>query len=212
MTGRPLENIVGRRFGKLVVVEFLGYRWHSKNYASTWKCQCDCGSERIVKRPSLISGVIKSCGCLNGRIRHRGFGTPEYKIWSGMRQRCKYPRDPGFKNYGARGISVCERWDDFAAFLADMGQRPSADHSIDRINNEGNYEPSNCRWATAAEQNANTRANHLITFKGETLPLTHWARRTQLSRSTIFNRLKRGWPVSETLTRRPTLHLPKVKR
>ncbi len=149
---------IGSRYGKLVVTSVEGYDGKARLVCA----RCDCGSSVTVRFESLRSGNTKSCGCrrLRGDLR-RTHGhskhLPEYFIWKGMRQRCSNPRNQKFKDYGARGISVCERWDSFEAFLSDMGRRPSPGHSIDRKNNDGNYEPGNCRWATAKEQAANTR-------------------------------------------------------
>lgn len=127
-------------------------------------CRCDCGTEKVISAATLKNGSSTNCGC----VRHASFGSMfrthgkrqsgEYRIWCAMKTRCGNPNSDNYVNYGARGISVCSRWsENFDAFLADMGQKPSPGHSIDRINNDGNYEPSNCRWATAKEQAANTR-------------------------------------------------------
>jgi len=208
---RPFDSLVGRRFGKLIVIEFAGFVLWDRARTSAWRCRCDCGGERVIRRAPLIAGVTRTCGeCFNARRRHGGFGTPEYKTWSGMRRRCNCPHDSGFKNYGGRGIKVCERWSKFENFIADMGPRPSPDHSIDRIDNNGNYEPSNCRWATLAVQNSNTRANRLITVGAETLTITQWARRVGLARNTIRNRLARGWAIEKALNSRPLLRLKKL--
>lgn len=122
-------------------------------------CRCACGTEKIVQAQSIIDGASRSCEC--GRLevvtKHGMSSRSEYRIWAGMRARCSRPSNPLYKNYGARGIAVCERWNSFLAFLADMGPRPTSAHSIDRIDNDGNYEPGNCRWATAIEQIHNQR-------------------------------------------------------
>lgn len=129
---------------------------------------------------------------------------PEYKIWKGMRSRCTTPSDTNYYHYGANGIRVCERWSDFAAFMADMGPRPTEKHSIDRIDSKGNYEPGNCRWATWAEQCANRSNAKLIEFRGETLSLTEWAVRLGMKRTCVLaNRLRRGWSVERALTTPP---------
>lgn len=120
-----------------------------------------------------------------------------------MRDRCNNPRRKQWKDYGGRGIKVCERWNDFTAFLADMGERPSNKHSIERRDNERGYEPNNCYWATRTQQNHNKRNNVQITFNGETHVLTEWARRLQMSHKSISRRLKQGWSVEATLTTPP---------
>lgn len=126
--------------------------------------------------------------------------TPTYRVWLGMRQRCVNPHCAGYSNYGGRGIKVCARWDSFEAFLSDMGERP-AELFLDRIDNNGNYEPSNCRWATRTVQNRNSRHNRLITFRGVTLPISEWAERQGLRVHLVQDRIARyGWSPEEALT------------
>lgn len=134
--------------------------------------------------------------------------TPEFHVWTAMKNRCSNPVNKGFKNYGGRGIRVCQRWrDNFAAFYADMGPRPSVQHSIDRIDNDGPYSPDNCRWATHAQQCANQRRTDLITYKGETLPLNIWAKRYGLLQSTLRQRIvELGWSTEEALTKPTNLY------
>lgn len=157
---------------------------------------------------NLRHGHTSSCGCrrVAAGKRNRIHGrtdTPEFKIWTGVLTRCENPRCEAYPRYGGRGIEVCERWQTFENFLADMGPRPSADHSIDRIENDGNYEPGNCRWATDAEQNQNTRSNRLLTYAGRTQPLSVWAREFGIRRETVRERLKAGWDVERALTVAP---------
>lgn len=121
-----------------------------------------------------------------------GNRTPEYGSWAAMLTRCRNKNNPGFKNYGGRGITVCERWMDFSNFLADMGLRPSMRHSLERKNNEGNYEPGNCKWATRAEQANNKRNNRIIEFNGLALTVSNWARRIGIKEATLFRRLDTG--------------------
>jgi len=125
----------------------------------------------------------------------------EYNSWSNMRQRCTNPKTQKYKYYGGRGITVCARWASFAHFLTDMGRKPTPKHSIDRINNDGNYEPSNCRWATHDQQMENTRSdrNHVITLNGQSLTITEWAATLGIERSVMYRRLKR-WPLERALT------------
>jgi hypothetical protein len=129
--------------------------------------------------------------------------SPERAAWHNMRQRCQNPKNPEYKNYGARGITVCERWSSFERFLEDMGPRPSPRHSLDRYpNNDGNYEPDNCEWRTAVEQLNNLRKNRWVTWNGRTLTTAQWGRETGINGSTIASRLDRGWTVQRALTQR----------
>ena len=132
--------------------------------------------------------------------KHGHSESPTYQVWCRMRGRCLSPTNPDYRYYGARGISICQRWESFALFLEDMGERPSLNHSIERIDNNGNYEPGNCRWATRAEQSRNTRRTVYLTHDGRTMCLEDWARETGLNRGTINSRLKLGFSVAEALT------------
>lgn len=127
--------------------------------------------------------------------------SPEYRAWSHVKNRCLNTNDPNYQRYGGRGISVCERWlQSFPNFLADMGRKPTPAHSIDRIDNDGNYEPGNCRWATKAQQSANTSRNRPITMGAETRLITEWETVTGIDHQTIAARLGRGWPVEAALS------------
>ena len=134
--------------------------------------------------------------------KHGMWGTPEYRSWDAMLQRCYNHQHRSWANYGGRGITVCERWrNSFEAFYADMGNKPTLQHTIDRYpEKSGNYEPGNCRWATRKEQQRNTRTNHLLTFRGETLTMAEWAERLGFGDWIIESRLRRGWTIEKTLT------------
>lgn len=128
-------------------------------------------------------------------------GTPEYIAWRNMKGRCSAPRHPAYKRYGARGIQVCERWrSSFANFLADVGRRPSPKHSIDRIDNSGNYEPDNCRWATSREQARNTKRNRLIEWDGRLMCIAAWAQEMGVKANILYNRFSQRWPLEKVMT------------
>jgi hypothetical protein len=154
---RKIIDLTGKRFGRLVVLAL-----HAEKSRFGWVCRCDCGGERIVRGSDLIRGMSKSCNCLRKEMfakrstKHGLCRSRAYQSWKGMKARCFNPRDRAYPDYGGRGITVCERWLIFENFYADMGERPPG-MSLDRINNDGNYEPGNCRWATVAEQLANRR-------------------------------------------------------
>jgi hypothetical protein len=159
-------DLTGQRFFRLTVVSFAGV---NRRGQALWRVRCDCGTERSVRGDNLRNGTTGSCGCWkamcatlitlrHGHARRGGSRSPEYRSWQNMLQRCTNPKDQDWKNWGGRGIRVCDRWlHSFENFFVDMGRKPSPAHSIDRSNNDGNYEPGNCCWATAKEQRANRR-------------------------------------------------------
>lgn len=175
-------------------------------YGIHWECLCSCGETTIVRGSHLRQGRIKSCGCQRGNrevtIKHgyakNGSPSPEYSVWLAMLSRCKNPNNIKYPLYGGRGIVVCERWNLFINFIADMGNRTSNKHSLDRYpNKDGNYEPGNCRWATIVEQNRNTSRNVFIEFNGKSQILEDWATEFNTDPSNISRRLKSGQPFGE---------------
>jgi hypothetical protein len=199
------KDLTGQRFGLLTVIQYAGA---SSTRTSLWVARCECGNEKTVRRASLIDGLTKSCGCLHaphGETRNHAT-SPEWNSWSAMRARCENQSDPAWKDYGGRGVRVCERWQTFEVFLADMGRRPTSSHSIDRFpDKNGNYEPSNCRWATKKEQARNTRQNRILEYNGEALCMAEWAERLGVRPQRIHARLKRGWSVARALTEPVTI-------
>jgi hypothetical protein len=191
-----MTDLTGRRFGRLVVTGPAG--------EGKWHCVCDCGGQRTAHRSNLGRKTL-SCGCLHReRITRHGRSRtkdPTLNAWRSMMSRCYTPGSKYFKNYGGRGIVVCERWrgpDGFTHFLADMGERP-AGVSLDRINNNGNYEPGNCRWADGLTQHNNKRTNRLLTHRGVTMTVAEWARAVGLGYPTLQHRLQLGWSVARAL-------------
>jgi hypothetical protein len=178
-------------------------------------CICQCGNMTITSTNDMRTGTTKSCGCLSRekarqkcietKTKHGMAGTPTYTIWKGLKKRCYNEKTEAYRNYGGRGIRVCDRWLDpengFVNFLEDMGERPSDNHEVDRYpNQDGNYEPGNCRWATHTEQARNKRNNKLLTHNGKTQCVAAWAEELGMRQTTISDRLRRGWSVEKTLT------------
>lgn len=192
--GNRTIDLTGHVFGKLTVVE----RVPSTKHHTMWRCVCACSRETIVGSDMLRGGKTRSCGCLKNEPAHNKThgmaGTPEYGAWANMRSRCINTGDKAYANYGGRGIRVCDRWmDSFENFLSDMGKRPSAQHSLDRIDNDGPYSPENCRWATRGKQQNNRRNTKFITYGGETKAVAEWAAITGISDETLRNRIRLGY-------------------
>ncbi len=200
-----VSDITGQRFGRLVAIEQCG---RSRHGAVEWLCRCECGSEIRVVGYSLRNGDTKSCGCLRtGPSRQRPHnashgmaGTAIYLVWRGMIDRCNNQKSKSYASYGGRGISVCQEWmASFERFLSDMGERPVG-ASIERINNDGNYCPDNCRWASRSEQATNKRNNVHIEVDGERLTISQWAERIGCSPSAITSRIKSGMSLRDAVT------------
>ncbi len=199
---------LGQQFGRWTVLE----PGHRNRHTQHWRCRCECGTVRELQQGALTRGATHSCGCWRSerrkahpvKVRHGGARRehvlPEYRVWHTMWARCENPNIPGFKYWGGRGIRVCPEWAAFERFLADVGPRPSPQHSIDRINNDGHYEPGNVRWATRSQQQTNRRDTLIVTHEGESLPVAEWNRRAGLPQSTLRHRLRLGWPMAVALS------------
>lgn len=196
------KDLTGQKFNMLTARRFAGGDHVGSKARRLWECVCECGNVVEVTAALLNSLEKISCGCVTASFKHGMAKTPTYQIWAAMHDRCRNAANKSFHRYGGRGISVCERWsgrDGFENFLADMGEKPPQ-LSIDRKNNDGHYEPSNCRWATTVEQTTNRASTRLITFNGETLMLKEWAIRLGLAPTTLALRFKRGWSLTDALT------------
>lgn len=206
MPKRCFNDITGKRFGRLVAVEFLP----DKSKFSKFRCVCDCGAVKVIFAQSLIRGATVSCGCYQRekgavsmlRHGHSGKGrTKTYNSWAGMMDRCEWGGHPtGYARYGARGIRVDPRWHAFENFLADMGERPPGT-SIDRIDNARGYGPGNCRWATRAQQALNTSRTVRVIYEGAAIPVKTLCERLGLSGPAVRSRaVRRGYDYVAALT------------
>ncbi len=207
-------DITGQRFGRLVVVKRDGTCKVSGH--ALWFCKCDCGNTVTTLSTSLRRHLTKSCGCYQKHIaRDRyinntlglknghhvgGQSTRIWKTWKGMMQRCYMASGKSYRDYGGRGIAVCKRWHKFENFLSDMGESPAKGHSLDRIDNNGNYCLSNCKWSTAKQQARNRRNNKLITYNKQTLCISEWGEQLGVDRKVIASRIRHGWSIKRTLT------------
>lgn len=198
------KDLIGKRFGNLTVLEVIK---KTKTTARRCVCLCDCGSKSTPNFNHIKSGHTKSCGCLSIEtakkifLKHGMSKTKSYQAWSGMHERCRNKKYKSWHRYDGRGIKICKRWYKFENFLKDMGHPSTKSHSLDRISNDGDYEPSNCRWATWQEQNSNKSTNRVIEFNGTKKTLKQWANQTGLGRVTLSCRLDRyKWSIEKALT------------
>lgn len=191
-TSKKFIDLTGKTFGTITALHHVGRKVH----IMFWMCECSCGDRRIIGDASLRTGIAscwkckRTTSCMGEASRFRE-ETTEHRIWRALKQRCLNKNCPAFPDYGGRGIAICERWSDYRNFLSDMGRRPSKEHTIDRIDNNRNYEPGNCRWATRIEQANNTRSCHLLTFNGETLSKAAWARKIGMQPGAFMYRIKK---------------------
>lgn len=185
---RTPRKIEGKKFGKLTTISIA----YNKN-GTYWNCKCECGNEAIVYVGKLTTGYTRSCGCLVGTSgTHKQSKTTEYRIWTNMKTRCYNPNNRWFHRYGGRGIVMCDRWlQSFENFLTDMGPRPSRAHTIERLNNDGNYEPSNCKWATFNEQAVNRSNTRTVMINGVRMNIRDAANALGIKYHTYYCRLRR---------------------
>ena len=196
--GKVIDE-TGNRYGMLAVLE----RSDTSSRRARWHCLCDCGNETTVLGADLRRGHTRSCSCLqDSRFEdvHGKSRTNIYFCWCSMKSRCMNPNNSKYRNYGGRGIRVCQAWSTFEGFYADMGDPPSDKHTIDRIDNDGDYNPANCRWATWSQQARNRRSNNMLTYDGKTMCVTDWADKFRLSCSTLQSRIILGWSVERAIT------------
>lgn len=203
-----MADLTGKKFGRLTAIEKaykVGNNWK-------WRCICDCGNEAFVYAGSLTAGHTKSCGCYFNEVnstkplKHGQAKTRLYHVWYGMLFRCENSKATEYSKYGGRGIKVCDEWHDFFVFKEWAGNNghddtlPKGECTIDRIDVNGNYEPSNCRWANVKEQSNNRRSSVYITYDGETLMVAQWADKTGMRHGCILERLRKGWTPEQILT------------
>lgn len=206
------KDLTGQVFGNLTALAREG----SKRGCAAWRCRCICGQEILIASTVLVLGRQKSCA-VNGHYFANATGTgyaerypSEYQSWESMRKRCRQKTHQKYPMYGGAGITVCERWDSFPNFLADMGEKPTPKHTIDRYpDNRGNYEPGNCRWATPGQQSRNMKNNVYVEYEGGRILLMDLVKIFNKPLGVVYGRLKNGWPLGNALTRAVRHHRKK---
>ena len=209
-TGGRRVDITGDRFGRLVAISYVGYL----KKQSWWKCRCDCGKEKMVSLTLLRRGASQSCGCLQSEVarevaRRQGIknrthgesGKKLYSVWVGMMHRCYNKKHVSFQHYGGRGIGVWPAWHDYRKFADDVGVIPFDGAELDRVDNDGDYQPGNWRWASRSQQLNNTRVNRRLTFGGRTQSAAEWCRELGLNRNSLQGRLRLGWSDEAALSK-----------
>lgn len=216
----PIIDLTGKVF----------YRWKvigisfSDGFRLYWNCKCSCGSTKAIPGANLKNGESKSCGCFQKEVvsrlmknqkytkKHGLNRTPEHRAWISMRRRCYDKNHIGYKYWGGRGITVCGEWkDDFLSFLNYVGKKPDDSYSIDRINNDGNYEPGNVRWATHAEQAINRRSYcRMFDFDGSKFSLTDLSKKFDIQRDCLRYRIRSGWDLNKATSQRPRLRSQRI--
>lgn len=203
--GRPINDLTGQKFGRLTVIKIHDYNQTTRKYR--WECLCVCGNTVFVISSDLKRGHTKSCGCFSAEntkkrlTKHGGRQERLYKIWCGMKERCSNPKRHNYSDYGGRGIVVCDEWMKYEKFREwALCNEYKNNLSLDRIDVNGNYEPSNCRWATMKTQQNNRRNNTLINFNGQTKTLKQWSEEYKINCVTLLTRMSRGWSFEKALT------------
>lgn len=200
-----LKDLTGLRYGRLTVLRFSEMRGRK----SLWECQCECGRVKIIRSDNLQSGDSTSCGCYKQDLltKHGDYSSRLYGIWHSMRHRCLCPTSVQYKDYGGRGISICDEWADFSVFrewALTHGYDESASKgqcTLDRIDNNGNYCPENCRWVSILVQDNNKRNNVILSFDGKEQTIADWARELSINYVTLYSRIhKQGWSIARALT------------
>ena len=205
-----IKDLIGQKFNRLLVIEKIG---SNKNKQIEWLCKCDCGKTKVVTSYLLTSGQRRSCGCLhkerllaNTKLlqeknkKHGDTNTRLYHIWRGIKERCNVKTNKAYKWYGARGIKICDEWNNSYVSFKKWSLANGYDDklSIDRINNNDDYKPNNCRWTNRITQGSNKSNNRLLTYKGETKTMSEWSRELQIPFYILWNRLHHGWSIENT--------------
>jgi hypothetical protein len=198
-----LLTIPPTKINRLTIIGFAG-RTTNKTIRYYWLCECECGNEKVILDYNITKGHTKSCGCLHNSpthcFTHKMTQTPEYSAWKGIKRRCYNQKFKHYNNYGGRGILVCDRWlECFENFYEDMGDRPSKEYSIERRDNDGNYCPENCYWATKKEQSNNKRSNRFIEFNNERLTVDQFSEKYQINNWIVRKRLNKGWDIQKII-------------
>lgn len=201
-----IESIKGNRYGKLVAIRYV----YTKNRKTYWEFMCDCGKTKIIQRNTVTDGSVKSCGCLF-KTRNGKSNSRKYSIWKGIIDRCYNKNNKHYYNYGGRGIKVCDEWKDktygFENFLEWIEKDGNYNDilTLDRINNDGDYSPYNCRWATRIDQNNNKRVNRIVEYKGKKYTISNLAREYNMDRRLLDARINHGWSIEDAVD------IPKMK-
>lgn len=188
--------VIGNKYGMLTPIRVVG---KDKFGLLLYLCECDCGKQKVVRSSQITTGKTVSCGCKRAKQNNLSRSIT-YKSWISAKQRCYNPNNHNYPNYGGRGIEMCERWkNSFIDFINDMGERPSKKHTLDRIDVNGNYEPSNCKWSTPKEQGNNRRDNHFVSFNEETMTTTQFAEKYDIGIPYLFYALRKGFSLKEII-------------